>query len=79
MERGPGVVRDQSGRGGTAEEERRKVREKVPRAMGTGMALSSLDGPLGGSVRNGPSTMPTHHGYTTMTIAAKCSGRPWSP
>lgn len=57
---------------------REKERE-TPRAMGTGMALSSLAGPLGGSVRNGPSTMPTHHGHTIMTIATECSGRPWSP
>jgi len=58
---------------------REKEREKAPRAMGTGMALASLGGPLDGSVRNGPSAMPTHHGHTTMTVSAECGGRSWSP
>jgi len=71
-------VEGEGEREGEADKEREGERE-APRAMGTGMALASLGGPLDGSVRNGPSTMPTHHGHTIMTVSVERGGRSWSP
>lgn len=45
MEEGDRGSRDTKAKGGNGEE-REKEREKTPRAIGTGMALSSLAGPF---------------------------------
>lgn len=75
---GPRVARYQS-EGGKRRGKRERERENTTCYRNGNGSLFSRRAFRGGSVRNGPSTMPTHHGYTTMTIAAECGGRPWSP
>lgn len=63
-QRGPrGVARDQGGVRGVAGEKEGATEREKPRAMGTGMALSSLGGPLSSkrAINDAYTPWPHHH------------------